>query len=385
MASRHADPLSTPNPAPAPRSSGRAALNHILRFLIITALLVGSLWFAVRDVDWGGLWNAVTEANLFWAVAAGLITMVAHLARAERWRHLIARGKDIRLVNAFSATMIGYFLNNIIPRSGELVRPYVLAKREGRSASELLATVVVERLLDSLTLLVILVGIIFIASDQLTSLLRSIPAFADYEPTDLIVRLGIPVVAIVAFLFIVIGTKLGDRIVELIARVLPERFGSKLRMLFLEFKEGAKFTGGLSGMLSVVFWSGGIWFLYGLSLHFGVLAFGFDTTYGMGIGDSMVLLGVTAVGMAIAPTPGGFGVFHTFCRITLVSLYGVPVDQAVAFAFVIHFAQYMVVMVFGPGFALREGVSFRNAPEKAAEAERAELEAHEDHDVHGTR
>lgn len=341
----------------APRKT--SAGTHALRILLITALLVGSLWYAVRDVNWGDLWRSVLSANLFWTLAAAAITLLAHLARAERWRHLIPDGRKIGLLNAFSATVIGYFMNNIVPRSGEVGRPYVLAKREGRSASGLIATVVVERILDGVTLLAILVGIIFIASNELTGLLREIPQLSDYTPGDLIRQLGIPVGGLVLLLILVLGTPLGDRLVDVLAKILPEKIGGKIHTIFDEFRAGAKFSGGLVGLLGVIFWTLVIWFGYILSLHCGILAFGFDRTYGMDFGDSTVLLGITAIGMALAPTPGGFGVFHTFCRITLVSLYGVPVDQAVAFAFVLHFAQYASAMIAGPIFAIREGTGWR--------------------------
>ncbi|MGE3800887.1 MAG: YbhN family protein [Candidatus Kapaibacterium sp.] len=345
------------------------AATQIARILLITILLVGSLWYAVRDVEWGKLWGAITEANLFWTFMVAVVVMLAHIARAERWRFFIADGRKIHLMNAFSATVIGYFMNNIIPRSGEFVRPYTLARREGHSTSSLLATVVVERILDGITLLVILVGIIVIAGDELAELLRQIDGLRNLTPTDLIVRLAIPVGAVVLLLVLALGTRLGDWLVQLIRKVLPEKFGEKIEHLFEEFRAGAKFSGGWRGLLAVIFWSGIIWLGYILSLHCGVLAFGLNESFGLDFGDSTVLLGITAIGVAVAPTPGGFGVFHTFCRVTLVSLYGVPVEQAVAFAFVVHFAQYAASMIVGALMILREGVSLKSAfgAEKAFE------------------
>lgn len=345
--------------SPSPSRGKRAAL-HALRITLITVLLVGSLWYAAKGVTWSAFWESILTANIFWVIAAAVVTLLAHVARAERWRHLIAGGKNIKLMNALSATIIGYFMNNIIPRSGEVIRPYVLAKREKRSTSSLLATVVVERILDGVTLLVILVGIIFIASEELTQLLRDIPELSGYTPTDLILQIGIPVGALVVFLILILGTKLGDWFVDRLSKILPKKIGGKIHALFDEFRAGAKFSGGTKGLIGVVFWSAVIWFGYILSLHCGVLAFGFETTYGLDFGDSTVLLGITAVGMAVAPTPGGFGIFHSFCKITLVSLYGIPVDQALAFALVLHLAQYLVALILGPIFAIREGVSLKS-------------------------
>ena len=192
----------------------RNAFKHTLRILLITAILFGSLWYALRDVEWSKLWPAITEANFFWTFMVAAVVMLAHLARAERWRFFIADGRKIRLGNAFSATVIGYFMNNIIPRSGEFVRPWTLARREGHSTSALLATVVVERILDGITLLVILVGIILIAGDELAGLFGQIEGLNDYTPADLIYAVAIPVAALVLLLVLALGTRLGDVLVR---------------------------------------------------------------------------------------------------------------------------------------------------------------------------
>ena len=353
------------------KSSGSGnALKHTLRLLLITVLLVGSLWYAVRDVEWSKLWEAVADAKLFWILMAAVVVMSAHVARAERWRFFIADRRKIGLRNAFSATVIGYFMNNILPRSGEFVRPWALARREGHSTGSLLATVVVERVLDGITLLLILVSIIVIAGDELAGLLRQIDGLSSYRPTDLILQLAIPLGAIILLLVLILGTRLGDWLVRVAQQILPERFGDKIKGMFEEFREGARFSGGKRGSIAVIFWSGVIWFGYILSLHCGVIAFGFNTTYGFDFGDSTVLLGITAIGVAIAPTPGGFGVFHTFCRVALVSLYGIPTEEAVAFAFVTHFAQYAASMLVGTFFIFREGMSLKSAFGVAERSER---------------
>jgi uncharacterized protein (TIRG00374 family) len=294
-------------------------------------------------------------------LGAAIVVLAAHLARAERWRFFIADGRKIGLRNAFAATVIGYFMNNLIPRSGEIVRPFTLARKEGHSTSALLATVVVERVLDGLTLLAILGGIILLTGDRLVELIHGIDRFADYTTSDLILQLAVPVLVLVTLLLVMLATPLGTAIVEWIGARLPKKIGGRVVGLFHEFRQGARFTGGYRGAIGVFIWTIVIWAGYIGSLHCGVLAFDLTGQYGLTLADSTLLLGVTAVGMAIAPTPGGFGVFHTFARVALVSLYGVPVDVAVAFAFVTHFAQYAVSMIVGAWFVIREGVSLSRA------------------------
>ena len=328
---------------------------NLLRFTLITLLLAGSLWFALRDVQIEEVWNAAIGANVLYVLAVGVIVLLAHLARAVRWRYLIPEGESVPLRDAFSATVVGYFASNVIPRSGELLRPYVLARRIKRPASGLLATVVFERLLDGITLLIILGGILLLAEDELIRLLSGIEQLSDLTPGGLILRMSIPVGLLVVLLILLVFTPVGMKIITLLCKPLPSRFGEKVISFFNRFREGFHSPTGISHLGALLFWTLVIWAGYALSLHAGVLAFDLNTAFGLDFGDSVVILGLTTIGVAIAPTPGGFGIFHTFARATLVLLYGVDVDQAVAFAFTVHFAQYAATMVAGGYFVLREG------------------------------
>ncbi len=347
---------------PAPVGRGK----QTVKFLIITLLLVGSLWYVLRDVEWSKLWEAILQVNLWWIVVGSLVTLGSHIVRAERWRALIPNGRIISLLDAFSATIIGYLMNNIIPRSGEIIRPYILGKRIKRSTSSLVATVVVERILDGLTLLLLFFTLLFTASNQIDQVLPD-----GYTASGILISLALPVLLLIIGLIIVLGTSFGDKFVSLLEVKLPEKIGRKIRELFDEFRAGIGF-GGTKGLVRILLLTIPVWLGYAFAFYFGFLAFGFDVTYGMGLTDMVTLLAITAVGMTIAPTPGGFGVFHLFCRITLVSLYGIPEDQAVAFALVTHAGQYLIVMIVGAFFFFREGVSFGEATHKGTHPEEVE-------------
>lgn len=328
---------------------------NLLRFTLITLLLAGSLWFALRDVQIEEVWNAALSADLLYVLAVGIIVLLAHVARAVRWRYLIPGGESIPLRDAFSATVIGYFASNVIPRSGELLRPYVLARRIKRPASGLLATVVFERLLDGITLLLILGGILLLAEDELIRLLSGIDQLSDLTPGELMLRMSIPVGLLVLLLVLLVFTPIGMKMITLLCRPLPDRIGGKIIDFFTRFNEGIHPPSGVSHLGALLIWTLVIWGGYALSLHAGVLAFDLNGAFGLDAGDSIVILGLTTIGVAIAPTPGGFGIFHTFARATLVLLYGVEVEKAVAFAFTVHFAQYAATMIAGGYFVLREG------------------------------
>ena len=122
--------------------------------ILISAI---AIWFSMRDVDPTAVWHALRGANYVGFAAAVATTLLGFWLRALRWRSLISSPRRLSIESLFSATMIGFMANNVLPlRLGEFVRPWALARREKLSRSTLFATVVVERAVDMITLLAIL-------------------------------------------------------------------------------------------------------------------------------------------------------------------------------------------------------------------------------------
>lgn len=333
-----------------PISAARRSRTGIIGRIILLAFVAASVWFAIDRVDWPALWSAIATADAFWILAAVAATLASHLLRAHRWRLLIPDGRRIPLMHAFSATIIGYMFNNIIPRSGELARPWLLARRESRSLSTMIASIVVERIIDGLSLALIVVALVVTGRDIVERLLP------DYTAGGLIAAVAIPVAALIVVIALAVQTTLGDRIVAVIARRVPERAGDRLRSALEDFRSGARVADARAGMQialhAVLIWGG-----YGLGTYFGFLAFGFESTYGLGAQAALVTLGITSIGITIAPTPGAFLVYHSFCIAVLTVIFGLPTAPATAFALLSHGIPYIVVTALGAVFALRENVS----------------------------
>lgn len=327
---------------------------HILNLAVVLVILAASLWFALQGVEWGGLWNTIARINLGWILVSVMVTITSHVIRAERWRILIPDGHTVGRFNAFSATVIGYMMNNIIPRSGEVIRPWVLARRESRSFSRLLATVLVERILDGLALLLIFLLLLIVAREQLENLLPG------YTATGILLTLSIPITGLIVLVALAVKTTLGTNMVAWLSRRFPGKLTAKLQEIFDEFRSGVNFSGARGSVL-IVWWSILLWTFYAFSIYFGFLAFGYDQSYGLGMGAMVTTLAITTVGITIAPTPGAFGVYHLFCRTALVTLYAVSQSDAVAFALVLHAAPYLGTILVGSLLMLREGISFGEA------------------------
>lgn len=345
-------PPDSDRPTSGSKPGGSSARRWITRGVVVILLGI-SAWYIGWKIDWGTVGKALGTIELAWLPVGIFCTLGAHLARAYRWRELIPDGKSISVLNAFSATIIGYLMNNVIPRSGEIGRPYVLAKREKRTTSQLLATIVVERMLDGISLIIIFLSLLFTSvGDRLDQV------FPEYPISTIIRLIALPLIILAIALVVIMRTSLGEELLLRVERRLPVRFHGKLIGLLTDFRKGIS-VGGTRGGIAIFIWTILIWLGYLLALYSGVLSFGFDTLFGMGLGDTLVVLAITAVGITIAPTPGGFGVYHGFCVAALYTLYNVPEGDGWAFAIVTHATSYLAVMVLGAYFLLRENISVR--------------------------
>jgi len=348
-----AQPATKPPQNDLPARNGRR-WKGLLKGALVVAVLGFSVWYILANTDPDELGRALAGMHPGWTIAGVLSTLAAHLARSQRWRILIPGGGSISLLNAFSATMIGYMMNNIIPRSGEVLRPVVLASRERRPVASLLATVLVERVLDGITLLLLILLLVVTERPALERV------FVGYSISGILMGIAIPLGALLAGMAVIWKTSLGERLLGWIGGRLPAHIAGRLLALPGEFRAGVGVKG-VGASAAILFWTVVIWGGYALAIYCGFLAFGFDTAHGLGAPQTIPMLVVTAVATTLAPTPGAIGVYHAFCIAALTALFGVPEGKAAAFAIVTHAAPYLAVMATGALFFFREDISFREA------------------------
>jgi len=131
-------------------------LRHAGKWLafLLSAVLI---YIVFRNVDWAKMRDAFREANYLWVVLGGVVGLCGFVVRAWGWQYLLRPMGRFRPVRLFTPVAIGYLANNVFPaRLGEFVRAYVVGKREGIAKSSAFATIIVERIFDGLTLLLIL-------------------------------------------------------------------------------------------------------------------------------------------------------------------------------------------------------------------------------------
>ncbi len=313
----------------------------------ISALL---LWWVFRGEDPGTVLQEFAKADPWLLLAAVVVTTLGFLVRAFRWKVLLYPVKpDTTLHSRFAAVNIGFMANNLLPaRVGEFARVYALGRLERVSMSGTFGSLVVERFLDAVALLLLM----FVALAS-----PSFPADATVagEPIALAVQgvmlmVGLVLAAIVVFL---VWPRRVVQFGERLARALPEK-GQRLAVDTLEaFLDGLTMLRNPRLLLIAMAWSVGFWAWNAFSFWLGFLAFGIHVDFAA----ALLVQGVVALAVAIPSSPGFFGVFEAGSVVGLTEVYGVARSSAVSFAIGYHLASFIPVTAMGLYYAWRLGMS----------------------------
>ena len=345
-----------------------------LRTAFILALTLGLLAFFLRNADLSQVWVEMRTASLALVVVGALINVATYPLRAVRWRYLLAPVGTVRLWPALSATIIGFATSVILPaRAGEFLRPYLLARRERLSATSAFATIVLERVLDLVTVLLLL-G---------TFLLTAGPGRGPFAADGLrAVRGGGLAAALAAAgLLALLGALAGHpdwlvRLVRRLERRLPATAG-RLAPVIERFTIGLATVRQPRRLLVALALSVPLWLAIAAGIWVTALAFHMTVPY---VG-SFLIVGFLVIGVAV-PTPGAIGGFHAAFEVAVTTFYGVAADRAVGAAIVLHAVSFLPVVAMGAGLMVHEGLSLGRMRAMAARGpEEADAEAGPSGDV----
>lgn len=320
---------------------------------IVLALTLGGifLWLAFRNVQLKELWDYAQNISYGWILPLALTSLASHFLRAERWRLLIEHDKkDLSRVSLVSGVMVGYLLNIVGPRLGEVTRPVYVAKRENLSSSKLMGTIVLERIIDLATMIFLMVVIsIYLIADL--SLLRQIFG----EETITFLTEGYTVVTILWVLTFTGFIALMVYLTIKVARALGRRFDNiqewidRIEEAVKMFKDGLLSVREVQRWWLFIFYTLLIWFGYTLMTYIPFWMFNMQEVYQLGFLDALVITVISAIGIAI-PSPGGIGTYHYFVKQTLLVLFTVPAVVGLAYATITHASMIIIVSCFTPVF-----------------------------------
>ena len=324
--------------------------NH-LRTVGVVGLAAALMAWVFRSTDLASVWTEIGQAraDLIGASVAGVA--VAYVVRVKRWQLLLAPLGAVGFRAATRATVIGFASSTIVPRLGEVVRPYLLARREQLSMSATLATIVVERLLDMLAV-ILLFGLFLLAfSSQLPSTDEQV--LGALKAGGLAVAVGAGVV----LTLVSAAARRPEWVVAIAAwaeRRAPHGPGATASRFITRFSAGLGAARDPGRLLQAVLWSLLMWLLVSATAWWGCRAFGIALPPSGGL----LLMALMALGVAV-PTPAGVGGFHAAVQVGLTGFYDVPVDAAVGAALVLHAATFAPVTIAGMAWMVRDGITFR--------------------------
>jgi uncharacterized protein (TIRG00374 family) len=300
--------------------------------IALTALL---LWLSLRGLTLGEgenksdfLWKAWQNSNKGYLGLMALVAILSHLLRAERWRMLLVpTGNKVGLTNSFLSLMIGYLVNLAVPRGGEVSRCYNLYKLEKTPVEVSFGTVVVERMVDVVCLLLLIALSFFAEWQKLKKFIDSLN-FSSGEGFSISPWMVVVVIGGVIF----------------VAAIFFLRKNKKLLKIIEGFKEGLLAIFKMQNKGLFIAYSLGIWLLYFLMSYLVIKAF--PETEDLGFSAVLTLFAVGSIAMA-APLPGGAGSYHTLVPLALVMLYNLPQADAVAFVFIFHGWQTILMILMG--------------------------------------
>ena len=310
-------------------------VKSILTYLFSTILAVGLLYwaFSSSELRWEDIYQTLQQADYSWVSLSILIALFSHLLRALRWQQLLAAlTYKPGATRTLSAVLIGYFANFIVPRMGEVSRCGSLTKTAGIPFEKSFGTVITERVVDLLSL-VLLIGLVF---------------FVGWEPIqqNLFPNFQLPSLPI----WISLG---GIGIVILVGLWRKKDLVAESWTKFAKSsKIGRILDGWLSGIISIqnlenpflfVLYTLGIWIAYFANTY--ILLLAFPASRHLGLDAGLIVLVMGTFGMA-TPTQGGIGAYHKLVAAALV-FYHIPLKEATVLATFFHGTQMATILFFG--------------------------------------
>jgi hypothetical protein len=316
-----------------------------LRLLVGIAVSLLFLYLAMRDIQWDELGRLFQTASYLYLIPALIITLVNNWIRAYRWRLLMYPDTHLPVRHVFWIVNVGYLFNNILPaKAGEVVRGYLVGREISGGLGQAVSTLLIERLLDVLAVVVILVALIpFVA----------LPPWLAQGGT----LFG--AAAIGGTILLLVLARIGDRGVDWVWRLvgrLPLVGDIRLKQAMHNLVRGLRVLTLPHLLPRILISSAAIWVGYA-SMAYVFLAV-FHMAY-LPIGAALLVLCATGFGMMVPALPGGMGVYQ-WAAVQALAMYGVEQSAAFGYALGMHIFTILVLNALGLAGMVIQGLSYGN-------------------------
>jgi uncharacterized membrane protein YbhN (UPF0104 family) len=317
-------------------------LRKTVQLLLSLSLAGLFIWLSIRDVDLGEWFSRIGDVRTGWLWLFAPVMLFSHWLRAVRSKMLL-EGEGVRadVTTLYAGVMLGYFMNLVLPRLGEVSRPVYVARRTGVGSGMMIGTILLERLIDLLILMGLFLAVVFtLVSDR--AVINAVFG-TDRLPTGMLAGvIAVAVLIPVGFfgLYVAMNRFGGSW------KHHPGWAGRLYRIL-------ESFTSGIISIRNVPHWpyfigsTAGIWFCYILMTFIPFSMLDLGGRFDLGLREAVVITMVASVGVTI-PTPAGIGTFHLFVQQGLHQLYGVPLVEGLTYAAMMHAANILLILLSCP-------------------------------------
>jgi len=320
--------------------------------LLGLAITLFFLVLVLTRIQFDKVGEAFSRANYLYLLPAITVTLLAYFVRAYRWQLILKPTKHVPFMRAYAIMMIGFMANNLLPaRIGEFVRAYTLGAREQISKSLSLATIILERVCDGLTLIAFMgISLLVFPSPRQTGDVEFVEIFSTA------VFLG----AIVFLVFLIWREKLALKVVSFMLKPLPPGLEHRAHQMLMSFVLGLHALKRRSTLIGIVLLSLVVWSLEGSSYYLMLRAFNLQDkmTPLQLVGAGIFLLVFVNLGTMVPSAPGFIGVYQAAAVLAL-GAYNVDENVAFSLALLTNTFQYLLVTAIGLFFFSRMNMSFK--------------------------
>ncbi len=302
-----------------------------MKKIIIGSLLsIALIFFFIGGVDFDKVLEILGNSNYLYLALAALTLSIIPFARSLRWRVILSPIVKMNRKELIPLDSVGYMSNMVLPRVGDVLRPYLVSNKMNIPFSSVLATTIVEKIFD---LIIIMVMIVIILSSL------SLPSWVSSIGYSLIASIIILSV-LIAFLYV--KPERGYKLLNWLIRRFSQKTQDKINRVIHSFVDGLKIITKPKDMLVIFLFS---LFLWGLSVF---AIYNLFTSLSLDLSPAVALVVLTFVmlGVSLPSAPANLLTFHAACILAL-ELFAISRDEAWAFAFVYHGLFTAVAFIFG--------------------------------------
>lgn len=320
-------------------------MNKTVKYIVGIIFAAFFLWLSFSDVSFEELRKATRGMSWSWLIPFSMVLTFSHYIRAERWRLLLGGSAlDAHRTTLFAGVMFGYLINIPFPRLGEISRPMYVAKQLGESNSKLVGTIVLERFIDVISMLIIMGLVAYFLLSDVDTLSRLFGIDLTNSQVYSALFLNIWPLILLGMGLIFLGWFIFKRLNKTSHKSI---WLFKIKEVIAQFVEGLLSIKKLQQPLLFVGYTALIWTGYIAMMYIPLWMFDLTLRFDLGWADATILTMASAVALSI-PSPGGIGSYHYFISYSLGILYTVPEPTGLAFATITHAITMAIVILIAP-------------------------------------